>query len=292
MNRNKKYQIVDGAFYITNVCNLTCDNCESYNNLKFKGHFYWEDHKEKYLRWKEILNIRWLNIHGGEPLTNPDLLTWAINLKSLWTNAERYYISTNGTTLKHNIDLSKELIKLGWSIYITIHDPSHKEMVEESIISILDDGRYYVDNYKESKIYKDKETGKILINFESAFYFIRNSTKFIKDGVIHMHRNDVEKAHALCISAASHQCHFFVRGNLYKCFLTAISEDLMNQFKIEPFAQEMLSSYRYADPFDDFEILDNFFINLQNAIGQCTLCPTNEIKIQIFPLQVKKNSSL
>lgn len=286
---DKKYQITDGAFYITNVCNLTCDNCESYNNKKFKGHFYWQDYQEKYQQWSNVLDVKWLNIHGGEPFANPDLLNWAIGLKQYWPNSERYYISTNGTPLKQNIQLAKKLIDIGWAIYISIHDPTHRLEVESSIKEILKNTKYNVRNLEDNLIYTDPTTNKILITFETAFHFIKNSTSYVSDGVIHMHRNNVDLAHKLCISAASDQCHFFVRGDLYKCFLTAISQDLIKQFKIEQFAQDLLNSYVPATPTDSKETLDAFFQNIEQPIKQCTLCPEREIKIQIFPLKVKKD---
>jgi organic radical activating enzyme len=286
---DKKYTITDGAFYITNVCNLTCESCESYNNKKFKGHFYWHEHQEKYQQWADILHVRWLNIHGGEPFANPDLLNWAVGLKNLWNNSEKYYISTNGTLLKHNIELSKDLINRGWSISICIHDPDHRIEVETSIKEILKDRKYKIRKIERSLIYSDISTNQILITLETAFHFIKNSTNYISDSIIHMHRNNIDKAHQLCISAATDQCHFFVRGDLYKCFLTAISQDLIKQFKIEQFAQDLLNSYTPATPTDDETTLNLFFQNIEKPIKQCTLCPEREIKIQIFPLKVKKD---
>ena len=71
------YQIFDGAFNITNVCNLTCNGCESFNNYLFRNHFRFDDYKHKYEKWSKLVKINVVTIHGGEPFTNPDIVNWA-----------------------------------------------------------------------------------------------------------------------------------------------------------------------------------------------------------------------
>lgn len=286
---NKKYHLGSGVFYITNVCNLTCENCESYNNKKFKGHYYWKDYESLYRKWSDMLYVDNVIIQGGEPFANPDLLTWAKQLKELWPDSTIYYIGTNGTYLKSNIDLCKKLLNLGWNLDVTVHDPLHIPNIEESIKLILDDVNFYIEKNSKSLSYIDADTKKSLITVAANYYFIKNSTKEIIDGVIHMHRNNIEKAHTLCMSGEENQCHFFVNGNLYKCFLTGVSQELIKQFKIEPYAEELLSSYRYASPLDSNDFLDMFFQNIKNPIKQCTLCPQDDAKIKIIPLKEKKD---
>lgn len=283
------YKIGTGVFYITNVCNLTCENCESYNNKRFKGHYFWQDHKSIYEKWSEILYIDSLIIQGGEPFANPKLFEWAEQLKRCWPNSSLYSIGTNGTYLKKNIELSKKLINIGWYLDITIHDPSHIPDVEKSIKLILENIDFYIEKEPGSITYKNRNTNRQLITVEADYYFYNNSTKEIKDGVIHMHRNDIEKAHTLCMSEEVNQCHFFVNGNLYKCFLTGISQELIKQFQIESYAQELLNSYRPASSFDSVEFLNDFFKNIEKPIKQCTLCPQDDTKIKIIPLKEKKD---
>lgn len=286
---NKKYSIGTGVFYITNVCNLTCDNCESYNNKRFKGHYFWRDSEELYRKWSETLYIDNLIIQGGEPFSNPDLLIWAENLKKLWPESSIYYIGTNGTYLKNNIDTSRQLLNLGWNLDVTVHDPSHISDIDNAIKLILKDFNFYIEKEPKSLRYVSSDTQNTLITIEADYYFIKNSTKEIKDGVIHMHRNDIEQAHTLCMTGEENQCHFFVNGNLYKCFLTGISQELIKQFKIEPYARELLDSYRPASSLDSEEFLNKFFEELENPIKQCTLCPQNDTKIKIIPLKEKKD---
>ena len=286
-----KYSINDGSFYITNVCNLTCNYCESFNNFAFKGHFYWKDYEEVFQKWGDILYIDILNIHGGEPITNPDIINWAIGLKKIWRESSEYFISSNGTLLKNKIDECRELINLGWNFDIVIHDPEHREEVENSIRTILKNKNYKinydVDIIKNRKEYVDVD-GTLLISIEEAFVFRQNSIASMKDRMINMHRSNIDKAHEICFNDADEQCYGFFRGALYKCYLTGIAQDLVKQFNVEPYAKDLLLSYKPGWPYDDDQTLDHFFANLHKPLAQCTLCPDKEICSSIHPMPKKK----
>lgn len=283
-----KININEGVFYITNTCNLTCSNCISFNNWKFKGHHFWKEHSEKYKLWSKKLNFLKLNIHGGEPITNPDLYDWAVNLKKLWPNCIHYYISSNGTLLKNKIDLCRKLIDIGWAIDVVVHDPVHYDSIQRTIEEILLPFNYRIKMTDPScnRIeYTSKK--KILISIETAYYFRKNAVNEIKDGVLYMHNSDKEKAHDLCMSECEDGIAL-VKGALYKCNLGMISEDLLLQFKIEDHAKELLQEFRPVYPTDSDEIIHNFIKSLDNYIPQCSLCPDKIITHPIFPLNPKK----
>jgi len=288
----KRYQAQDISFYITNVCNLTCNHCESFNNFAFKGHYRWKDYQEVFRKWSEILSIEMINIHGGEPITNPDIVNWAIGIKELWPDADEYYVSSNGTLLKHKIETTRQLVNLGYNIDIVIHDPEHRQPVLDSIHKILEHHDYIIDDeadpVKNRHEYIDKHTGQNLMSIEEAFVFRQNSINEIKDRVIHMHRSDPVEAHRICFNDVDEQCWGFFKGRLYKCYLTGIAEDLVKQFDIEPEAKELLLKYKPGWPYDDEKTLDNFFENLPNHLEQCTLCPDFENCSNIFPMPNKK----
>ena len=85
-------------FYITNVCNLACDNCNRFNNFAFTGHYRWDDHHDKIQQWSKILQINKIAIIGGEPTSNPDFLKWVHGVATLWPNSTVVIVS-NGTQL-------------------------------------------------------------------------------------------------------------------------------------------------------------------------------------------------
>jgi sulfatase maturation enzyme AslB (radical SAM superfamily) len=289
---NNRYQIDIGQFYITNVCNLTCDRCITYNNRKFKGHFLWKDHQDHYTEWSKKLDITSITIIGGEPFANPDLINWVDGINALWSTCNDRSVCTNGTYLSKNIELSKEIVRKGFWLDLCVHDPMHYDEVNDAIHKIIKDcfgvkvqpqlkinNNRWASEVSNEFIINDRLVAKIskLYNFASI------STKYIKDSVTYMHNSDPFDAHKNC---GAKYCHYFVRGNLYKCFLTAIGQDLISQFKIEDRAIEILNNYKSSSPWDTNH--DDFFESLQNAIPQCTLCPSKPNLRPIWPLSVKK----
>jgi len=86
-------------FYITNVCNISCINCNRFNNFAFSGHYYWNDSKDEYKKWSKIVSFDEIGVLGGEPTSNPDFNNWIIGLKDLWPKSN-IRIITNGTNFK------------------------------------------------------------------------------------------------------------------------------------------------------------------------------------------------
>ena len=60
----KLFPVVE--FYITNVCNLACRGCNRFNDQKFKGHQYWDDHAAEYEAWAKRLDIPRITIRSEE----------------------------------------------------------------------------------------------------------------------------------------------------------------------------------------------------------------------------------
>ena len=69
------YKLPRVEFYITNVCNLNCDNCNRFNNFAFSGHYRWADYESSFKEWSKIIDFPEIAIIGGEPFANPDLKT-------------------------------------------------------------------------------------------------------------------------------------------------------------------------------------------------------------------------
>lgn len=85
-------------FYITNVCNLNCPNCNRCNNYSFSGHTRWKDYIEQNRKWANLLDIKTIGILGGEPMTNPDFLLWVEGIADIFVHS-KIRIITNGTQL-------------------------------------------------------------------------------------------------------------------------------------------------------------------------------------------------
>jgi len=283
----KKFFIEDAAFNITNVCNLTCDGCESFNNYNFKGHMKFADYAKHYTQWSRLVSIDTITIHGGEPFTNPDILNWVIKLKQLWPTAQQYYVSTNGTFLKSKKDIAKKILNSDYYINICVHDPSMYEEIKNNLHSLLEDYDFYIKTNNQGNEYFELHTHKKLALLESTYYFKKSAIDFIKDKTWFMHDSNINDAYEICLEGSA-PCNLFHKGYLYQCQLTALKDDLFLQFSIEPRAVDLLKKYRAGDPFSPKNELKEFFRKHNKPIPQCTLCPGCDQTHPIYPMAKKK----
>ena len=126
-----KPQLPLAEFYITNVCNFNCDNCNRLNNYYFSGHQLWKDYADAYKEWSTKLDIKQINILGGEPMLNPSLIDWIKGIRSLWPDSKLELLS-NGTRLKYWPDFYKILKDNKVKLIITTHNNKrHAELLNE-----------------------------------------------------------------------------------------------------------------------------------------------------------------
>jgi organic radical activating enzyme len=132
------YELNYCEFYITNVCNLNCPNCNRFNNYAFTGHYKWNDHCEDYKKWSKLLNVKNIGILGGEPFLNPEILKWVEGIAQLWPHS-KIIIITNGTQLQRYPELYSELMKYQGRVVLEIngHSKFEKPQVLEEIKNLL-----------------------------------------------------------------------------------------------------------------------------------------------------------
>lgn len=116
-----KYHLNYCEFYITNVCNLNCTNCNRFNNYNFKGNYSWNLYKDEYKKWAKILDINSISILGGEPSLNPEFLDYVQGIRYLWPNS-KISITTNGTQLHRWKNLYEVLLKNKIYIDMSVHN--------------------------------------------------------------------------------------------------------------------------------------------------------------------------
>lgn len=104
-----KYWSKATVFNITNICNYNCPECNTLNNWSFHGNEQrWDDYKDIYAEWSNILDIGEFEICGGEATTNPDWVEWVEGIHNLWPNSIGS-LRTNGHLLKKDINKFKKL---------------------------------------------------------------------------------------------------------------------------------------------------------------------------------------
>ena len=283
------YYLNDIAFYITNVCNLACKGCESFNNYNLKGHQKWEDYKDLYKRWSEILEIETANIHGGEPILNPNILAWADGIKELWPNCEEYYVSGNGTSLTGREDTARALLEKGWSIDVCLHDPMHRKSVEQKIEEIIKDYDWFLftEDCDKENHYRVEYTAddQVLFSIEEHYEFSPGPITKIENGTVYFNRNDIETEHEACMADLDNQCHGFNRGILYKCPFTASVGELPKHLKIEQKALDLINQVKPGIVTSNN--LDDFFATIKDPLPTCTLCNYSGERKPIHPMPKK-----
>lgn len=127
-------------FYITNVCNLNCDNCNRLNNYHFSGHESWQDLADVYEQWSHKIDFNRISILGGEPTLHPDLHLWIQGIRNFWPRANLRLI-TNGTRLDyvHERGLFDLLALTDTLLEINLHNRSRYPAITAKIQNYLDD---------------------------------------------------------------------------------------------------------------------------------------------------------
>jgi organic radical activating enzyme len=117
-----KHRLNYAEIYITNVCNLSCTHCQSFNNFAFKGHQLWDDYQNEYANLSTRIEFDRLQIIGGEPTLNPDFEKWVTGISNLWPNS-KLEISTNGSRPdKLNDNIYQILSKNNGLVWLTCHN--------------------------------------------------------------------------------------------------------------------------------------------------------------------------
>jgi len=290
-------------FYITNVCNLTCQDCNRFNNHDFKGWQRWSDHQAQYELWSKHVRLQRVTILGGEPLLNPTLLDWVDGINRIW--GKTVQVLTNGTRLNHVPDLYDRLVKFTDPRYpwvhnwlgVSLHNENDRERCFEEIKKFLKgdvtyynraDGVAYTSGAHHAFV--DSNGMRVCVWEYDEFY--RAAVQRNPDGNFVLQNNDPEMAHRGC-GFAMYKCYHFIRGKLYKCGPVALFPEFDEQhpFDISDEDRQLINSYRPLAP-DEFEQRGvDFLAHIDDVIPQCKFCPVNHGHKKIYAISKKANST-
>ena len=286
-------------FYITNVCNLTCNNCNRFNNHRLTGWQNWTDYADTYQQWSNYIDLQNIVLLGGEPLLNPSINDWIVGLSE--TFSAGIQILTNGLRLNKTKGLYEALVNANQNngtshIGVSLHNINHFEQIRSNILEFLGT---VVDEYGESTgnnknngiYYSARDCNNILVNVYMSDQFGTSAVIAKPDGTYALHRNDPNDSHAGC-GFVLHKCYHFIRGKIYKCGPVALMPEFDQQFGLDitEKEREILNSYQPMTVEDWPNTGLEWMANLDKPIAQCRFCPTPaDIQTQIiFP--VIKNS--
>jgi hypothetical protein len=295
-----KYKLPKIEVYITNVCNLTCENCNRFNNHKFSGFQKWQDYADIYRQWAKLVDVKTFVIMGGEPTLNPTLTEWITGLNDAFkVNVQ---VLTNGTQLDkvHGLyDTMTDIPNINFRnhIGVSLHNVNHFENLRAIIKNFLQGevtewgtainvppptewdavpGRldYYVA--------RDKNNAKVTMHLGNEFF--EAAIQLSSNGRFTLYNSNPVLAHQSC-GFAMYKSYHFVRGKLYKCGPVALFPEFDQQHNLDISEQDrkLLSAYvpLTVENFDFYA--ETFLRELDNPIPQCKFCPVIKKAVPIFP---------
>lgn len=284
-------------FYITNVCNLTCNNCNRFNNHNFKGWQQWSDYEETYECWGKLVKLPSITIMGGEPLLNPTITDWVRGLLRIFDCDIQ--VLTNGTRLTQ-VDGLYETMLLKTSngcqnhMAMSLHNLNDWETIHANIFKFLKapiTELYGVDNIWKSD-WAFTDVNGVTINVYTSNQFFPAAIQKTTINTFRLHDNDPFFAHQNCAFAKFKSYHF-IRGNLYKCGPVALMPEFDQQKTLDISSEdrELLNSYRPLNPdnFEDYH--QEFFENIDKQLAQCKFCSTSYDHEVIQPLRKGSKSN-
>lgn len=252
---------------ITQVCNLSCQGCTNYSDLKHSGFVSWEQGREEISQWLNILDIPDFGIMGGEPLINPQVRKWITGVRDLMPNSQIRF-TTNGLLLEKNLDVVDLLCDIGNSVFkITVHvDDTNLENLIQQIFS-----RYDFKPVKEYGI--DRWA------YGSFRFQINRPTKFVKSykgtyETMTPYASDPKQAFDICCQQT---CPLLYQGNIYKCSTSALLYDTLARFNRLSTSEwhDYIHNTEYFITTDSDQLsVSKFVENFGKHQSICGMCPT------------------
>lgn len=293
MTQNAPRHLSVVEFYITNVCNLACDNCNRFNNYDFKGWQRWSDHAGEYAKWAQHLQFDKIAILGGEPLLNPTLLEWCRGIRQLWPQSA-IQIVTNGYQLNRVPGLYEVLQDNEILLHVTLHNDQEEEFVYGQIHKFLQGAEIKSrDDNKGIVLFADHN--RVGVWTKKEYKFVTSAIRQLSGGRLTLHDSDPHLAHKVCTFAQNKTYHF-VGGKLHKCGPVALfgEFDRQHRLDISDSDRALLQSYLpfSADKFATHA--EQIMEFLDQPLPQCKFCPESyqQQHIQAIPKGQRKTINI
>jgi organic radical activating enzyme len=305
---DSRVRIANVEFYITNVCNLTCSNCNRFNNYNFSGWQRWSDYEPMYTEWAQHVRLQRVAILGGEPLLNPTICDWIDGINGLWSKPVN--LLTNGTRLNHvnglydaiNVNPDKKHPHAKNWIGVSLHNVNDRERCFDEIRKFLRGNiNYYHKSHPQNinnaltfggdHAFVDSNGVKVCVWEYSKFYSAGIQRNL--SGNYILYNSDPVQAHNIC-GFAMYKCYHFIRGALYKCGPVALFPEFDQQhtFDISESDRELLNSYRPLQASEFPTRGKEFLAHIDDVIPQCKFCPDKHTVIYNLNAVSKKSNSI
>jgi sulfatase maturation enzyme AslB (radical SAM superfamily) len=248
---------------ITQVCNLSCQGCTNYSDLKHSGYVSWEQGRTWLEPWTELLDIPDFGIMGGEPLINPEVVQWIVGVRELLPDTQIRF-TTNGLLLHKYPDLLKVLQDIGNCVFkISVH--LEDKDLENTIQNIF--AQYSWQEVTEYGISRWKTNRGLRLQ-------INRPTQFLK--TFHGKYSDMQPHHSkpldafdLCVQKT---CPLLYKESIYKCSTSALLLDTLDRFdrpnwnQWKSFIEQGIT---VNSPYKDIQAFVDNFGKPHQRCGQC-----------------------
>ena len=283
-------------FYITNVCNLTCENCNRYNNHNFRGWQRWSDYADIYRKWSDHIELKNVVLMGGEPLLNPTITDWITGVTDVFKCGIQ--VLTNGTRLNNVPGLYDVLAQTGGPhvgcVQISLHNINYFDELKQNIKSFLSNfreeygsvlGTSHPNPGFAGMYYSVRDVNDVLVNVHLSNDFHTASIQPTAAGRFTLHNSDPIAAHDKC-GFAQYKCYHFIKGKLYKCGPVALMPEFDEQFNLDISDQDrkLLHAYKPLTPESWTWKSQRWIDNLDKPIPQCKFCPQSFTSKIIYPV--------
>lgn len=233
--------------YITNECNLTCSDCNRFNNYDFRGHYSWSQNSLAIQQWSQRIDAPLITIIGGEPSLHPELQQWVEGVASAWSHRP-VMIQTNGLKPLPEFDwwwtTCKKFPNVGTGI------AAHSEKIKTTVLKKWQGqgGHFDAWEFTESAIIDQGDSFRV-------------------------HNSDPDVAFDCCNLK---HCHTIFQGRLYKCPTVALIPEFSKQYKVEMSDDQTLElkQYKFLDWDCPDSELQQFVNDKDSPIAQCSICPS------------------
>jgi len=253
---------------LTQVCNLSCAGCSTYSDYAHRGYADWTQTQTWLRQWLELIAIEDIGFMGGEPLINPQVLTWLEGVRELLPHS-RIRFPTNGLLLERNWHVVKWLYQDGNAV---LKITNHTDGAELDAIDRLR-GTYHWEPIHEYGIDRwITDTGlRLQINRPEKFTQTFQGTY----ATMRPWQSDPDLAYANC-----HQqtCPMLWKERIYKCSTTALTREAWQ-------AHGSPNSDLWTEYFDiqnnqasmglnsSTQEIENFIANFGKSHEICRQCP-------------------
>ena len=204
-------------FYITNVCNLACPQCNRFNDHAFTGYQKWSDYEAEYTDWATKIRLQKVCILGGEPLLNPTICDWITGINRLW--GKRIQILTNGTHINRVPGLYDALNNYRESMFkaknwigVSVHNANDLERhFEEGKKFLKGENIQFLtkEQTRNGSDYAFVDDNGMEVHYWLQDNFHKSAVQKDDQGKFTLHQSVPEEAHNNC-GFVKYQCHHFI----------------------------------------------------------------------------------